>query len=159
MNTSKQPKVKDKANSRTLKVDAWTLQFVNHLELHLAAVHHSANGMNLEELQRTTADAVIDTFIESGMTHHDVATLLGHALFERQSPQPLAGWTESLNQRRVELIDKKIQGALTPTEHLELEGLTQIMRDNLDTEETLPMEGAKALHLKLLQLQSLSKST
>lgn len=47
---------------------------------------------------------------------------------------------------------KEIQEALSPAEKIELAGLTGIMREHLDSEANVPMEGAKALHRKLLEL-------
>lgn len=58
-------------------------------------------------------------------------------------------WNASLNQRRFELIDKEIRGTLSPAEQIELAGLTRIMREQLETEDNLPLEGAKALLRKL----------
>ncbi len=59
---------------------------------------------------------------------------------------------DPLNQRRFELIDREIQETLAPAERVELTGLTRIMREQLESEANLPMEGAKALHRKLLEL-------
>jgi len=61
-----------------------------------------------------------------------------------------AVWTAELNRRRFELIDRDIQGTLTPAEHFELAGLTKLMREQVESEENLPMDGARALHKFLL---------
>jgi hypothetical protein len=61
---------------------------------------------------------------------------------------------DALNQRRFELIDKEIQGSLTPAEAIELAGLTRSMREHVDMEANLPMTGARTLHERLLQLKS-----
>jgi len=85
-----------------------------------------------------------------------VKSLLGKVVVESHStPVP---WTDELNQRRFELIDREIQGTLTPAECLELAGLTRIMRDHVESETNLPMHGARALHLKLLQMDSTGNS-
>jgi hypothetical protein len=66
-------------------------------------------------------------------------------------------WNSALNKRRFELIDMGIQGTLGPAERAELEGLTKIMREQLESELNLPMEGARALHRKLLELATKGK--
>ena len=59
-------------------------------------------------------------------------------------------WTTELNQRPFELIDRQIQGTLTPEESIELAGLTQLMRDHVDAEAQFPIQGARELHRRLL---------
>jgi len=82
--------------------------------------------------------------------------LLGRVGVEVQSVE--TEWSDALNQRRFALIDKQIQGLLTPAESVELAGLTRMMRDCVESETNLPMEGAQSLHRKLLQLRSSSES-
>jgi hypothetical protein len=82
--------------------------------------------------------------------------LFGRVAVERRSVG--ACWSDALNQRRFALIDKEIQASLTPAESVELAGLTRIMRDHVESEANLPIEGARALHRKLLQLESTSES-
>jgi hypothetical protein len=65
--------------------------------------------------------------------------------------RPPEDWTRERNDRRVALIDKFIQGELTPEESVELEQLTEYMRTHFDTEAAVPLEGAKRLHRRLLQ--------
>jgi hypothetical protein len=47
---------------------------------------------------------------------------------------------------------------MTPGESLELAGLTRMMRDHVESEANLPFEGARALHRKLLQPESMGDS-
>ena len=54
--------------------------------------------------------------------------------------------------RRADVGD--IQGTLSREERLELAGLTQVMREHVDTENNLPFEGAKKLHRYLTDLDS-----
>ncbi len=51
-----------------------------------------------------------------------------------------------MNKRRFELIDGDIQGTLSRAEQIELAGLTQLMREHVDSEVNLPLEGARKLH-------------
>jgi hypothetical protein len=90
------------------------------------------------------------------MKFESVVELLGRVAVEWRA---LTGtWTDALNQRRFALIDKEIQGSLTPAESIELAGLTEIMRDHVESETNLPTKGARALHWKLLQLEPGGKS-
>ena len=54
---------------------------------------------------------------------------------------------------------KEIQETLGPAERIELAGLTGIMREHLESEANVPMEGAKALHRKLLELAAEDEPT
>ncbi len=63
-------------------------------------------------------------------------------------------WTAELNMRRFELIDGDIQGTLSNDEQIELAGLTQLLREHVDSEVNLPFEGAKKLHRHLTELDS-----
>jgi hypothetical protein len=67
-------------------------------------------------------------------------------------------WNDELNAKRFELIDKGIQGSLTPAETIELAGLTRSMRDHVESDVNLPMTGARALHRKLLHTYSSGES-
>ncbi|MEI8018979.1 MAG: hypothetical protein WCH39_12330 [Schlesneria sp.] len=86
------------------------------------------------------------------MDTEKIAESVGEILLDRPT-EPME-WTEELNQRRFALIDKEIQGTLTPAETFELADLTRIMRENVDSEANFPLEGVKALHRKLLELKN-----
>src|SRR3954447_1027845 len=102
-------------------IDLWIQQFIKHLELHvLDASRVLPPEPSVSELQRATARAILETFLESGLDFESVVELLGRVAVERRSVG--AGWTDELNRRRFTLIDKEIQGALTPGESLELAG-------------------------------------
>ncbi len=90
------------------------------------------------------------------MEFESVVELLGRVAVEWRSVE--AAWSDALNQRRFALIDREIEGSLTPAESIELAGLTRIMRDHVESEANLPIEGVRALHRKLLQLESTGES-
>lgn len=60
-------------------------------------------------------------------------------------------WSNELNARRVDLIDKDIQGAITPEERVELAELQRRAAAYRDRIAPLPVEGARRLHEQLLQ--------
>jgi hypothetical protein len=59
-------------------------------------------------------------------------------------------WSNEMNNRRVELIDKDIQGSITPEERIELAELQRKAVDYRDRVAPLPIEGARRLHEQLL---------
>lgn len=99
---------------------------------------------------------LLATYLDSGMDFESAVELLGQVVVQRLSVD--VAWSDALNQRRFALIDKEIQQSLTPAESIELAGLTRIMRDHVETETNLPMNGARALHRKLLQLKATDAS-
>ena len=147
------------ASRKAISADAdlWIRQFITHLEIHaLDASHDLSPQAGVSESQAATARAIFETFLDSGMEFEAVVELFGRVAVERRLVT--AAWTDELNQRRFELIDKEIQGSLTPGESLELAGLTRMMRDQVDSEANLPFEGARALHRKLLGFESMGDS-
>jgi hypothetical protein len=63
---------------------------------------------------------------------------------------PTRAWTESLNKRRCDLVDKEIDGRLTPEESMELANLEQQMDCHLRSVTPLPLEEVRPLHEQLL---------
>lgn len=136
--------------------DDWIRQFIKHLEIHvLGASRDLAPEASASELQTAAAQAVLSTFVDSGLEITSVLELLGRAAVERRSTGVV--WTDAMNRRRFALIDKEIQGTLTPAESIELAGLTRIMREEVESETNLPMHEARALHRKLLQLEPMGE--
>lgn len=60
-------------------------------------------------------------------------------------------WTDAKNDRRCELVDRKIAGALTPGEAAELAHLQQQMLSHRDRVAPLPLDYARKLHQELLK--------
>ena len=129
----------------------WIRKFVQQLELNFVDTSLSlAPDAGVLEYQLTTIRAVFHTLLDSGMEGESFVEAVGRVLIEKR-PGSIE-WNSELNQRRFELIDKEIEETLVPAERVELAGLTAIMREQLESEANLPMEGAKALHRKLLEL-------
>jgi hypothetical protein len=89
------------------------------------------------------------TYLDSGLDLESALELFRRVAVESRSVE--VAWSDALNERRFALIDKEIQGSLTPAESVELAALTMAMRRHIETETNLPMKGARALHRKLLQ--------
>jgi hypothetical protein len=60
-------------------------------------------------------------------------------------------WTDAKNSRRCDLIDKEIEGPITPEEAQELHALQQTMLRYRRRVAPLPLEDARELHQELLR--------
>jgi hypothetical protein len=69
---------------------------------------------------------------------------------ETGSSTPPGEWNETRNARRSTLIDKEIEGELTPAERVELDLLQKKAVAYRDRVAPLPIEGARKLHEQLL---------
>ncbi|MCI0457233.1 MAG: hypothetical protein L0Z62_09670 [Gemmataceae bacterium] len=155
MTTTEPPESEPTQSRETISAhaDDWIRQFIKHFELHLLdAQRDLPPDASVSESQAATARAILETYLDSGMEFESVVALLGQVAVERRSGK--VAWSDALNQRRFALIDKEIQGSLTPSESIELAGLTRILRDHVESETNLPMEGERTLHRKLLQRKS-----
>jgi hypothetical protein len=93
-------------------------------------------------------DVVIVVQPKSSLDSSSLAECSGVA----SDANPVA-WTDELNARRCQLIDQKLQRALSDAEAAELESLQMAMRLHLNRIAPLPLEGAKQLHSELLRKQ------
>ena len=160
MDGKKPRKSKSVARGDAISPDAsdWIRKFLHQLELNFVDT-----GLGLPpdarvgEYQLATIRTMFHTLLDSGMDTESLAETVGRVLIEKR-PGSIE-WNSELNQRRFELIDKEIQETLTPAERVELAGLTGIMREQLESEANLPMEGVKALHRKLLALAVKDKTS
>ena len=59
-------------------------------------------------------------------------------------------WTEAKNERRCDLIEKEIDGVLTPAEAVELQGLQKAMLKYRNKVAPLPIAAVRKLHDELL---------
>jgi hypothetical protein len=77
-------------------------------------------------------------------------------------PKPLADaadpeWTPADNQRRCDLIDKDLDGLLTPDERIELEALEGRLDRYVNVVAPLPLEPLRKLHDQLLEKAAQAK--
>lgn len=153
MAAKKQPE----ASTSELAVAAsdWFRQFLKILELFMIEVgKRLGQDSEVADYQLAAMRAVRLTFLDSGLDDDRLRGLLGQVALEGLSDARRPQWNAILNQRRFELIDGEIQGALTPAEQIELTALTQLMRDHLDSEANLPFDGARRLHRLLTEMDS-----
>ncbi len=133
----------------------WFRQFLKHLELFMVETGQLLRAdSDSTEYQLAAIRAVKLTLLDSGMDDEGFRNLFGRVAIEAHgTSQPLL-WNAELNKRRFELIDGDIQGTLSPAQQIELAGLTQLMRDKVDSEANLPFAGARKLHQLLTDMDS-----
>lgn len=154
-NEPPEAETKSRRDSVSENASDWIQQFLKYVELYFIDASLPPDA-DVAEYQDATIRAVIQTLLDSGMTREAVLEAMGCAA--TQQTADAGNWNSKLNQRRFKLIDKEIQGVLTPAESVELAGLTRIMREHIESETNLPMEGAKELHRKLLELKAADES-
>ena len=129
----------------------WGSQFVKHLELEYTnAASELPTGATGPHFRQAMMTAVVKVLHESGAKSEEITRLLKESVSRRSPIDSSVEWTSERNARRLELIDKWIQQTLSPGEAVELERLTERMRVHCDTEEMVPLEGARRLHRHLL---------
>jgi hypothetical protein len=143
-------------SSMSEDADNWIRRFTAFVEENfIDASCRLSRDASLADYQYATIRAVWQTLLESGMDPESIMVTIGQVLIETVAP--LGEWNSELNRRRFELIDKEIQHSLTPAERIELAGLTRLMRNQLESEANLPLEGARELHRKLLDIDARQK--
>jgi len=70
---------------------------------------------------------------------------------EEEASSQEAEWTDEKNRRRCELIDRKYDRGLSPSEEAELALLQDAMYRAIDKVAPLPLDEARSLHQELLQ--------
>ena len=93
---------------------------------------------------------------------HSFTTVLTKAVEVDQSGsgggQNDGDWSDEFNDRRVELIDKDIEGNITTEERVELAVLQRKAVAYRDRVAPLPIEGARRLHQQLLEINASRKA-
>ena len=154
---TKKPQRESEIESRRASISEnasdWMQQFVKFFELNFFDASRSLPPeAHSHDYQDAAIRAIFQTLLDSGMSAESVIETVAQVAIERR-PGGIK-WSSELNRRRFELIDKEIQQTLTPAERIELAGLTRVMREQLESEANLPLEGGKALHRKLLELDA-----
>lgn len=129
----------------------WFRRFLIELNDNLL-VEGEKLGENTEpaEYRRSAIRAVLLTLQDSGADIEILRAECASVLFSGAATTSQPEWTAEMNQRRFELIDREIQGLLSPVEQMELESLTQALRCHVDSETLMPFSGAQALHRRLV---------
>ncbi|MEO8493514.1 MAG: hypothetical protein ABI614_00480 [Planctomycetota bacterium] len=136
-------------------VNDWLRQFLKHLELFMVQTGQDLRPDSGSADYRLAAmRAVKLTLLDSDMDDEEIRNLLGRVAIEDVSTAKPLQWNAELNKRRFELIDRDIQANLSRAEQIELAGLTQLMREHVDSEVNLPFEGARKLHRLLTEMES-----
>ena len=93
--------------------------------------------------------------VKASQTGHDVEHLSRAAVVrfvdEDIRPASNGAWTDDVQARRCELIDKDIAGAANDAERAELIELDRLANEHFDTVAPPPFEGARRLDQQLLK--------
>lgn len=153
MTVKKQPE--SSAGELPESANDWFRQFLKHLEIFMAHTGQALRSdSDLAEFRLAALRAVKLTLRDSGANEDEILNLFGRIAIEKIGMANDPAWTAELNKRRFELIDGDIQGTLSQVEQIELVGLTNLMREHVDSEVNLPFEGARQLHRSLANLES-----
>ena len=112
----------------------------------------------------TSASAVKQTNATENLTAHLLADVRGNGgpnpetKLEVDQTASVVGpndgdWSDERNERRIELIDKDIQGRITTGERAELAELQRKAVAFRDRVAPLPIDGARRLHQQLLDMK------
>jgi hypothetical protein len=153
MNVKKQP---DASTGELCEsANDWFRQFLKHLEIYMAETGRGLRpDSEAAEFCLAAMRAVKLTLQDSGVDEDEIVSLFGRIVIVEKSESEKPVWNAKLNKRRFELIDGDIQGTLSRAEQIELAGLTHLMREYVDSEVSLPFEGARKLHRHLAKLET-----
>ena len=153
MTVKKQPE--PDAGELTEAANDWFRQFLKHLEISMVEAGQGVRSdAEATDYRLAAMRAVKSTLLDSGMDDDAFRSLISRVAIEDVNTTIKLEWSAELNKRRFELIDRDIQGTITPVEQVELSGLTHLMREHVDSEDNLPFEGVKKLHRFLTETNS-----
>ncbi len=112
---------------------------------------------SIEGLRQRMVQSFVASLQETGACPAEVAALLQAALDDLLTAEN--GWSDAMNDRRVELIDASLQRQLSDDESFELKQLTVHLRKNCDTADAVPTDGARKLHERLLGIEDSSRDS
>jgi hypothetical protein len=140
--------------------DEWERQFVKHLQIAYAEfASELPPEATFGDFRRAMLRAFVATLRDSGAGQDEVIQLLATGVGLISPPAESEGWTSEKSDRRLELVDKRIQQKLSADEAIELARLTELMRVHCDSEATVPLEGARRLHRQLLGIDGPEKAS
>jgi hypothetical protein len=129
----------------------WGRGFVERLEtLFIDAASHLPPGADQADFRHAMATAFAVVLDWEGGNPEETKRTTGKREKAALSAGTSEKWTSEKSARRLELIDKWIQQTLSPDESIELDHLTALLRSVFDTEEMVPLGGARRLHRQLL---------
>jgi hypothetical protein len=114
--------------------------------------HVSLNGQD-----KSVRDFVLELAAEPGgsvleLDGRPVAQMVPVPVDRNGNSTTADDWNDAKNDRRCELVDRQIDGVLTPAEAAELADLQQQMLRYRDHIAPLPLDYARKLHQELMKL-------
>jgi type I restriction-modification system DNA methylase subunit len=127
-----------------------------HPQLAAAKTPHAKESL---QRQIDATDGEIDKLVYElyGLTEDEIRVVEGQAQVQPAAelngePPAEEEWTDAKNDRRAELIERKIAKTITPDEESEFEQLQAQLRHYRDRVAPLPLEEARRLHQELVEL-------
>jgi predicted RNase H-like HicB family nuclease len=111
-------------------------------------------AMMLETNRELTEKSLTSQRVTRELLIVDSLSANGGSNGTRPAGQPSSQWTKAKNQRRCELVDKEIEGTLSPGEGEELEQLQAEMLAYRRRVAPLPLKDLREIHDELLQRSS-----
>lgn len=112
------------------------------------AMTETATDLDWDTLPETVRDFL--TAAAGGTVVKRAGMPVGRWVPIKPPPTDDGEWTSAKNQRRCDLIDRDIDGTVTPEELQELDGLTHQLRRYVDRVAPLRLEPLRKLHQELL---------
>jgi hypothetical protein len=129
----------------------WVRGFLDRLEsMFMDSAAEFAPGADQADFRHALATAFAAALDWEGGNPEEIKRALKEPVDAVLGADANEKWTSDKNARRLELIDKWIQQKLSPDESIELDHLTALLRSVFDTEEMVPLAGARRLHRQLL---------
>ena len=161
MSNDELPEVQCQRETESIASDAeqWGRLFVTNLELEYANLAAELpRDATWPDFQRAMLLAIERVFDESGADPESIVRLWQESANRLLYVDEDTAWSSEKNARRLKLIDNRIQQTITEEEAIELRRLTEQMRVNCDHEGTVPLEGARQLHRRLLDIDDLKRT-
>jgi hypothetical protein len=127
-------------------------KFAALLESEFLRLASHGRSESLDIFREQMMQSFVVAMQETGARPAEIAELLQVGL-SRLLTSDDGQWTDTKNDRRVDLIDASLQRPLSKDEAFELSQLTELMRRHCDTEDAIPMEGARKLHERLMGIE------
>jgi len=130
----------------------WTSEFLHSFQLELVEILSANESLHEHtDYREVVKTAMRGSLMRCGIDDEQLLEALVRTEFPDSEPEIARKWDDVANRRRLELIDREIQGQLDWPGKVELVQLTQLMREATDNEVNLPISGALEIHRRLLE--------
>jgi len=158
MANDKSPESTDQHKASSISLDAsdWGQAFITSLETEYTELaSRLPPSATHTDFLRVMIGAVTGVVDDSGAAPAGLVQWLEKAAQQIKPVDDDDPWTPEKHARRLLLVDKQIQQTISSAEAFELTQLTGQLRADCDGEDMVPLEGARRLHRRLLDMDEL----